>query len=313
MKITANNLRKKWDSINFYNGGYVLLENTKPLQWHIGYKEIGQKTLLLITVEEPDLLPPSKSIIVTKGQRTDGNWTLSFTLMRVEQDNVFETFCADIIVHSLLGDNEKVSIQLISKRYKQWHKLFEQQKKSLMAESSQKGLLGELIFLENLLKQNRFMLPIVQGWGGPDGEDQDFIYSDYWYEIKSIGLAGNSVTISSLEQLSNETPGFIIVMRLDKCVPERTGAVSLTEQVKRILNLLKEDIDAFSLFEHKLLKYGFIDISEYNEQKYIFGGSQRFEVKDDFPRLIRKTIPLAISAVNYSIELSAIEHFRKEG
>ena len=313
MKITADYLHQKWNSINFYNGGYKLIEEAEPLEWHVGYQEIDQKTLLLLTKEEPDLLPASKSIIVNKGRRTDGRWVLSFTLMRIEQDNVFEALCADIIAHSQLTDNERTSLQLISKRYKQWHKLLEQQRKSLMDESSRKGLLGELIFLEGLLRKSNSYLATIQGWGGPDGEDQDFIYADYWYEVKSIGIAGNAVAISSLEQLSNDNSGFIVVMRLDKCTPERTGAVSLSEQVARISTMLSDDIDASSLFEHKLLKYGYIDLPEYNEQKYIYSGNQRFEVKDDFPRLNRTTLPRAIATAHYTIELSAIEYFRKDG
>ena len=188
MKITADSLHQKWDTISFYDGGYVLVENTASLEWHIGYKEINQKSLLLITEIEPDSLPSSKSIIVSKGRRTDGRWTLAFTIVRIEQENVFETLCADLIVHSMADSNERDAVSSIAKRYKQWYKLLEYQKSSMMDENSRKGLLGELIFLSDMLSIRSPELSVIQGWAGPDGGDQDFAYADSWYEIKNLSL-----------------------------------------------------------------------------------------------------------------------------
>lgn len=312
MKITTESLHQKWNSISFYDGGYMLVEGAGPLEWHIGYKEINQKSLLMISEEEPDPLPTSKSIIVSKGRRTDGRWTLAFTLMRIEQDNVFETLCADLITHSMNGDSEKAAVNLTLKRYKQWHKLLEYQKKSLMDESSRKGLLGELIFLMKILIERQPALSVIQGWAGPEGGDQDFVYSDGWYEIKSIGVAAAAVTISSLEQLDNDSDGYLMIMRLDKCVPERTGAVSLSQQVEIVSDFLRDDEDALALFDHKLAKYGYIDLPEYDEQKYIYSGCQKYHVDQTFPRLSKKNTPSAVSAAHYVIDLGAIEKYLTE-
>ena len=93
MKITAEYLHEKWNAFNYYDGGYIQIEVKHALEWHVGYKEIDQKALVIISQNEPELLPSSKSIVVTKGRRTDGRWTLSFVLMRNEQDSVFELLC----------------------------------------------------------------------------------------------------------------------------------------------------------------------------------------------------------------------------
>ena len=169
MKITAEYLHEKWNAFNYYDGGYIQIEVKHALEWHVGYKEFDQKALVIITQNEPELLPSSKSIVVTKGRRTDGRWTLSFVLMRNEQDSVFELLCADLISYSQTADNEISALNLTVRRFKQWNKLLEHQRKSLMDESNRKGLLGELIYLCEVIDGGYPILPAVQGWVGPDG------------------------------------------------------------------------------------------------------------------------------------------------
>lgn len=55
--------------------------------------------------------------------------------------------CADLISYSQTADNEISALNLTVRRFKQWNKLLEHQRKSLMDESNRKGLLGELIYL----------------------------------------------------------------------------------------------------------------------------------------------------------------------
>ena len=52
MKITAEYLHRKWKSISYYDGGYIQVEVKHPLEWHVGYKEIDQKTLVIVSEKE---------------------------------------------------------------------------------------------------------------------------------------------------------------------------------------------------------------------------------------------------------------------
>lgn len=313
MKITAEYLHEKWNAFSYYDGGYIQIEVKHALEWHVGYKEIDQKALVIISQNEPELLPSSKSIVVTKGRRTDGRWTLSFVLMRNEQDSVFELLCADLISYSQTADNEISALNLTVRRFKQWNKLLEHQRKSLMDESNRKGLLGELIYLCEVIDAGYPILPAVQGWVGPDGADQDFVYVDNWHEVKSVGVSADSVKISSLEQLANTDPGELVVMLIDKCAPEHSGAVSLGEQVDHTFRRVHENDDAYSLLESKLMRYGFIDLPEYREQKYVCSGEMHFRVDADFPRLTSDNVVPQIIEVQYSISLASIEDWRVEG
>lgn len=307
MIIDADYLHKKWEDINYYDGGYIQIAADHTLKWYVGYKDIKQKTILIISDAEMDSLPSSKSISVLKGIRTDGRWTLSFILLRPEQESVFETLCADIIMFSLPAVLEKEALMLISKRFKQWNRLLEHQRTHLLDENSRKGLLGELLYLNKLLENGDNALRVVNGWIGPDGADNDFVYADIWYEIKSVGISADSISISSLEQLNNPSVGEIVVMRIDKCAPEDTKGVSLTEIVNLVFSKINNDLNAVPIFEKKLSNYGYIDLPEYAEQKYFFSGSQRYLVNSSFPKITVKSVPFQIVAVQYSISLPAIE------
>ena len=134
MIITPDQIHSKWRSADFSHGGYIQLDINHPLEWYIGYKGIDEKTLLVISTNEPERIPSSKSLLVSKGLRTDGRWALTFTLMRKDQDSVFETLCSDIICYSETAADEAAALQQVAKRYKQWDKLLEHQRKSLMDE-----------------------------------------------------------------------------------------------------------------------------------------------------------------------------------
>ena len=312
MIISPDQIHSKWRSADFSHGGYIQLEITHPLEWYIGYKGIDEKTLLVISKNEPERIPSSKSLLVSKGLRTDGRWALTFTLMRKDQDSVFETLCSDIICYSETAADEAAALLQVAKRYKQWDKLLEHQRKSLMDESSRKGLFGELVFLNQVMDKGKSALPAVQGWVGPDGADQDFAYDGYWHEIKTVGLAADSIAISSLEQLNTETPGEIVVMRVDKCAPQHANARSLSEEVDLTIERVSSDSDALTLLENKLSKYGYIDLPEYREQKYHYSGRDRFLVNVDFPRLTSVNVPAQVTAAQYSISLAGIADWKLE-
>ncbi len=312
MRITAEYLHEKWKSIDYYDGGFIQAAAVHAMEWHIGWRNIDQKTLVFLSPCEPELLPSSKSIAVSKGLRSDKRWTLSFSLLRIEQDGVFEQFCADLISYSQHAGSETDVLKLVAKRFKQWNKLLAQQRKCLMDENNRKGLLGELIYLSEVIKKGRSVLSALEGWVGPDGADQDFVYSDGWHEIKAVGVNASFVKISSREQLDCSIPGELVVMKIDKCAPERRGGISLSEQVDAVTALVQDDENACMLLERKLLLYGFIDLPEYRKQKYFYSGQIKYRVDETFPRLTSEMMPPQIAGVQYVLSLAGIEEWRME-
>jgi len=312
MKITPEVLQRQWDSINYKDGGFLQIDTQHPLEWHIGYQSISQRTLLLVCDTEIRAVESSKSMAVNRRRReTDNRWTLTFELLRDEQQSVFAILCCDIIEHSRSASNEKEALSLVISRYKQWSRLLESQKSGLMDEHNRKGLLDELLFLEQSIDTSDSVLAVIQGWSGAEGSDQDFMYPEGWYEVKSLGASASSVTISSLEQLDCEDIGELVIMRIDKVAPDRAGAISLNDVVYRISDRLLSHVDALDLFRSKLAAYGYIDLQEYSEQKYQYSAMQRYKVDESFPRLTSRSVPAQIISLHYELSLPALADWQK--
>ncbi|MEX2104535.1 MAG: PD-(D/E)XK motif protein [Bacilli bacterium] len=312
MTITPESLQRQWDSIKYRDGGFLQVDIKHPLEWHIGFQSISQKTLLLVSDIEIGDVISSKSMAVSRRRReSDNRWTLSFELLRDEQESVFAILCSDIVAHSQSASNKKEALTLVISRYKQWSRLLESQKSGLMDEHSRKGLIGELIFLSNRLDASDSALTTVQGWIGADGADQDFAYADGWFEVKSVGASATSVTISSLEQLDCNDYGELVIMRIDKTAPEKNGAFSLNDIVRQIYDQLFGDSDALDIFRSKLAAYGYIDLQAYSEQKYYCSGTQCYSVNETFPRLTKETVPDQIVSLHYELNLPSLQEWQK--
>lgn len=306
MNLTPEILQKKWESILYTDGGFLQVDVEHPLEWHIGYQTINQKTILLVSNVEIDKVESSKSMAVTRRRREDNRWVLSFELLKNEQQSVFSIFCCDVIEYSRLIENEKDSLTKVINRYKQWSKLLESQKSGLLDEETRKGLLGELLFLQILLSKVESNLEIIQGWCGADRAAQDFIYTDIWYEIKSLIASANSVKISSLEQLACPFKGELIIMRIEKVPPDRVGGVSLNEVVSTIEHILAYDIVAIDLFRTKLSAYGYMDLPEYSQQKYYHSATQHYRIDENFPKLTSQSVSKQIIAAQYELSLPSL-------
>lgn len=304
-------LHKKWDEINYYSGGSIQLTLEHPLEWHVSYFTETQKAIVIVSDTAVNHIESSKSIEATCKTRQDGRYAISFSLLIRDQEDVFITMCGDMIRYSSTETNPQVALKKVLQRYKQWSQLLEHQKSVLMGSSAQKGLIGELLYLKESLEEGIKSSDALAGWVGPDGADQDFVYSDGWHEIKTTGISSTEVTISSIEQLDSDDTGELVVMRVDKCAPAKPGAFSLFSLVHRLFFMLNGEPASLESFVSKLNCVGYIDLPIYDEQKYVFSSQQCYTVSEAFPRLRRSALPAAIVNGSYTLSLPSIQAWVK--
>ena len=181
----------------------------------------------------------------------------------------------------------------------------------MLPEFRRRGLIGELTFLQRAVRAWGSKAS-VEGWMGPARADQDFLFPDGWHEIKTLSSGSNRVTISSLQQLDAPLPGDLTVYCLDKTNELDDKGFSLHDLVENVRNAVSEDLDAAAIYASKLADYGYMDLPEYARDRYRLGGTQRYEVRADFPRLVRHDVPEAVAEVRYDLDLQELGEWSVE-
>ncbi|WP_441960244.1 PD-(D/E)XK motif protein [Paenibacillus sp. TAF43_2] len=308
--LSSESLVEKWNLMGQHSSGYVRIDAEHSLEWHIGYEGINQRSLLLITSIEPSSVASSKSILVSYAQRADSDWALTFRLLRMEQEEVYIRLCCDLIESSRNQTDTIEGLEFVLNRYSQWTRLMELQRNGLLSEAERKGLMGEICFLQQIMSQGAFPFNAVTSWIGPEGADQDFVDEHGWHEIKAPGIGAKTVSISSLEQLEATLPGELVLFFIDKTAPNDAKSFTLSSIVADMREMLRGTPIAFDLFNLKLLQYGYIDMQEYEKQWYRLGGVRRYNVDEDFPRLLQGNVPVQITAASYQINIQSIENWK---
>ena len=305
--MTIDELTIKWNSISPFSGGFLLVADDNSLSFHIGYQGDNQKCFMVLNSGKIDKLISSKAIRVDCVPLEIGGYALKFLLLQSSLDELFVKLCWDLIEAS--RDDPQPVAKIVS-QYRSWMRLLQQAGSGIMDLSKQKGLLGELLFLSSAIDKYGSK-EALQAWTGPEGSDQDFVFVDHWAEVKSVSIAADLVSISSMQQLDRTDEGELVVFFMDKTSSHGAKTISLTEGIESINNRLQSNTekDAFSC---KLARYGYFekDAALYSETRYSFAEMRRYTVSPNFPRITRDNCPTGITKVEYCIDLAVIDTHR---
>lgn len=290
----------------FQNNNYTRLEHPHDLKIYVGADDKGMFAIKLAGQFKPERI--TSSYVITVQQMVQGDdYALIFSLGQAELLEYFCAFCKDLItsVQDMSDTNE--AYKGMSSRYFAWKKLFRSTSTKL-TEKEIMGLLAELLFLKEQLMPNFGVAMAVDAWSGPEKLHKDFSLKDIWFEVKAISTGKDSVRISSLEQLDSQTDGTLCVYRFEKMSPAFAG-LKLNQVVLDIIQSLSHSQE-YELFMGKLEKAGYTWIADYDNYVYNIIEIFSYAVTNEFPRLKRTDIPMAISKVQYEILLSEIETFK---
>src|SRR5690606_138992 len=107
---------------------------------------------------------------------TDDFCELNIYLLDNDLKDIFSLFIQNILedVAESVTESEAVTktLNVISK----WKKLFDKINFNGLSIEQQKGLIGELLFINHLLDHRKSPSTILNAWTGPDFEDKDFVF-----------------------------------------------------------------------------------------------------------------------------------------
>ena len=308
MIIGTAAIYEKWNSISPYTGGFLLVSDEHPLSFHIGYLSDSQKCFIVLNTGKLEKISSSKAINVENILLSDNSYALRFSLNYASLDEIFVKLCWDLM--SASKDDQK-PIEKIVAQYKKWLRLLQQIGNGLLPPHSQKGLIGELLYLADLIERHGENKALGE-WVGPEGADQDFNFEDGWAEIKTTIIAGTSVQVSSLQQFDRSDEGTLIVYFLDKTSSTGTTTMSLNEAVELVSSKVTMQSNK-DFLELKLAKCGYQskNADEYSAYRFKLSERRQYCVSSGFPRLTKDNVPPAVIEVQYRIDLPSIETFRK--
>lgn len=124
----------------------------------------------------------------------------------------------------------------------------------LLTKEEQRGLIGELWFLDQIAIPKLRPRAAVDAWHGPKASPKDFWFENGCLEIKTSLADASKLEISSIQQL--DTQGlknlFLLHLRLDQHAGRGGDGKTLPQHVKEVRERLSNDSKALDLFEERL-------------------------------------------------------------
>ena len=282
---------------------YSRIDNTHILNLFIGLDEHGRKSIELRSHFIPIRVSGTSAIDVTQYKKPEYN-TIRFSLKDDEVSGLFYKFCEDITEQTRGLANEKDGYKAITNRFFQWKKMFVASRNTVLTEPAIMGLIGELLFLKDDLSVRIGLSAALRSWSGQELTRKDFSIDDSWFEIKTISRGNPCVRISSLEQLSSDHEGELVVYALEKMSAEYNG-ITLNKLVLEILKMFSSQEDK-DLFMTKVSIQGYEYNNYYDDFVFELSSKTRYVVNKDFPKLTSADVPRAITKVSYDILLTEI-------
>ncbi|MDT7526723.1 PD-(D/E)XK motif protein [Pseudidiomarina sp. GXY010] len=169
------------------------------------------------------------------------------------------------------------------------------------------GFFSELYVLKTLFADWLPAEQAIQAWGGPSGNNQDFLYNGVSVEVKST-LYGEKkvVTISSEHQLDSDGEQCFL-LHISLSLGNTFNSLTLRDLVTEIELTLTEDAQALSDFRVKVAQdFGQASRIEL-DTPFLIRELNIYNVDNHFPKLTPKHIQYSeISGVKYRLNLTGL-------
>jgi hypothetical protein len=275
--------------------------------------DAGMPGLMLRLPNLPQPLPrlPKLKNLVASFRPVSVGSAFVLGLKERSQVEIFETLCRDVVEAGEAGADHDEALARALQRTRRWYHLLRGGKTNGLSVEEQRGLVGELAFLRELViafGPNT----AIEAWTGPTGSAKDFELIGSCVEVKARRVAAKPfVAISSEDQLA-DVEGSRLCLRVanvaSAVLPE---GQSLHDHVRMTAEMFEEDGGAFEAWEETLYSTGYDPENEYDDRRWLLGRAAHYEVKEGFPRISSPLAP-GVENVRYAIALEACEPFRLE-
>lgn len=227
-------------------------------------------------------------------------------------DELFVALADDLVGQVMSAASPLIAINRLSDRFRRWEAFLKVVEPSGLSQERRAGLFGELhVLREHLLPLDA--AAAVAAWVGPMGSHQDLQAPGWALEVKtSRTKVPVSVRISGERQLDDLGLDFLGLAHIG-LEQRRHSGETLPEIVASVRALLA-GTPAAEQFEALLFAAGYSAAHEhrYVDDGYLIRFDELFVVREGFPRMTERDLPLGVGEVAYSVEVAALGSFRME-
>ena len=233
------------------------VDATHPLDLYADFEAPDRPGLIAVCGSRPPACRPLRVLAIEYGQRTDGRWSLRLSLHEPRLLPVFAALCRDIVSFTRSGVDEGRLAAAVVGRINHWRTLLERDVAGL-GEAALRGLIGELLVLEQQVLAALPLREAVAAWTGPQGSPQDFLLpAGARIEVKTIGRDAGTVHVNGLLQLdAGLDPLTLTVVRIETTGVSAPQALTAPVLIARLRDRISADPDALADFEATLARAG---------------------------------------------------------
>jgi len=312
------NIKSIWE--NHKQTGDIIIktriDEISHLNCFAATNHITGQHLYIMAVAKNVIIPDLKNYhfkgveIYTLPNETEDIIELYIYLLDNDLKDIFSMFIQNILedIENSITESEAINITLniVSK----WKKLFDKINFNGLNIEQQKGLIGELLFLNFLLNNEKTSRNAINSWTSVEQEFQakDFTLGSIGIEIKYSSSKQPRINISNERQLDTESFNelFLILYSTEAVKDNGISLNSIVELTRQNISTEEE----LNVFNGKLQLNGYFDEdNEHYSKMYSIKKTFAFAVTSDFPKIVKNQLALGIFDTSYSIEISAVEKF----
>lgn len=225
------------------------------------------------------------------------------------ESDIFEIISEDIrLALEELKDSNEV-IPCFSAVLAKWRNFFLLEKDIRLSQERELGLLGELLFLKQMLDACGHAA--ITYWAGCNEETHDFYIKGNAVEVKTtVQKSPYKVNISSEYQLDTQDVLKSLYLQFFALRKSESDGFTLPEVVYAIEDALVSNSEYLKQFEQKLEKYGYMKACEELYQTgYFIRETGMYIINLDFPRIEKSELNIGISNVSYTVSIDMCQKF----
>lgn len=307
------NLYKKFVELNRnIKDSQKLINLDGVVKAYYGINKDGFFRISFLSKDSPNIKGTTKNIEIVQGNSGDNNYWTCFDL---KNDTLLSAFCifGEDLISCVYDEKEEYNtLTKLRVRFNTWLALFKKSRTPLSLEKA-KGLYGELYFINEYMIEKYGADNAIDCWSGPEMYSKDFSIEKTWYEIKTVNTGSATIKISSIQQLSSDFDGHLIVIKVEEMSDSFDVDKSSINKLCQLIISKIDNSETKDMFLNRLSELGYDFCDDIGNKNYQVHEMTAYLVNSDFPILREVDIKSeAINNVGYELVLKLINDYKEK-